>query len=412
MANLKKKELQAYAYRLFLALSNNGSLNDLLEEAHILTKNSFHVFDVEGRIIGANEKALENDPFSRQTKAQGYLKPEDMEAIDFQKFYKDVMQSDRPLISTNPKLKGNHLSIRIIIDRTLIGILTMTETGAAITDDDFESITLIRDFVIQILQKDIQNKEKHGNRYEFFFSDLLDGKIDNKIQMEERYANIEFSLGDLNYISVVTLKQQDEVFATSFVRNELGNAMSDTYTFFYRDRIAMLTIKPAANPLSDAMVEKVSKICEKYSIVGAVSNPFHRIEQAPDYYQQALATIDLARSQFPVTGFFRWSQYAVQSFFNNMDESSIIAFTHPAILKLANYDKTHGTELMKSLKYYLLHDHNLTTASKKLFIHRNSLLNRINKIRNLVLIDINDSKEQLYLIMSCIAVEILWKKLY
>ena len=77
-----------------------------------------------------------------------------------------------------------------------------------------------------------------------------------------------------------------------------------------------------------------------------------------------------------------------------------LGFTHPAIEKLKNYDQEKGSELCKTLITYLENERNLTETARLLFIHRNTLSNRIEKIQEIADINLDDPTERLYILLS------------
>ena len=68
---------------------------------------------------------------------------------------------------------------------------------------------------------------------------------------------------------------------------------------------------------------------------------------------------------------------------------------------LQAYDERNGSRLVRTLERYLLHVDDPVTAAKELCIHRNTLLYRLGKIRELTGCDLNNGelrlKIQLYL---------------
>ncbi|MDY6065160.1 MAG: helix-turn-helix domain-containing protein [Finegoldia sp.] len=60
------------------------------------------------------------------------------------------------------------------------------------------------------------------------------------------------------------------------------------------------------------------------------------------------------------------------------------------ILKLKEYEEDNGGDLLKTLYYYLMEERSLIKASQKLDIHRNSIVYRINKINEIVNLDLDD----------------------
>lgn len=73
---------------------------------------------------------------------------------------------------------------------------------------------------------------------------------------------------------------------------------------------------------------------------------------------------------------------------------------HPAIEKLEKYDRKHGLELSKTLYVYLKNNLNMTAAANELFIHRTSFFHRVNRIKQLTGICLDNPDTALELLIS------------
>ena len=73
---------------------------------------------------------------------------------------------------------------------------------------------------------------------------------------------------------------------------------------------------------------------------------------------------------------------------------------HEKLLSLKNEDAANGTELYLTLRCYLEHHQNIARASESLFIHRSTLLYRLEKIRKFMKTDFSNPEEILYLLLS------------
>ncbi|MBE6014124.1 MAG: hypothetical protein E7241_01970 [Lachnospiraceae bacterium] len=73
---------------------------------------------------------------------------------------------------------------------------------------------------------------------------------------------------------------------------------------------------------------------------------------------------------------------------------------HPAILTLMEHDRKHSTSFTNTLYLYMQNNMNAMATAKKLFIHRSSFNNRMERIHSLVDIDFNNPDEVLYLGVS------------
>lgn len=70
-----------------------------------------------------------------------------------------------------------------------------------------------------------------------------------------------------------------------------------------------------------------------------------------------------------------------------------------SVKQLVDYDVKNGTELLNTLTAYYENNFNAVATSRQLYLHRNTLLNRLERIRNLLSVDIDDHREfnRLYL---------------
>lgn len=80
-------------------------------------------------------------------------------------------------------------------------------------------------------------------------------------------------------------------------------------------------------------------------------------------------------------------------------KDDIEEFLHPGLLILEEYDCQYKQALLVTLREYLLSGQSISKTIKKLDIHRNSLLYRLNRIREIAGTDLNDGDELLKLIL-------------
>lgn len=73
---------------------------------------------------------------------------------------------------------------------------------------------------------------------------------------------------------------------------------------------------------------------------------------------------------------------------------------HEAIAALETYDAAHDTELLETLKTYLACTCSATAAAEKLFVHRSTLLYRLERISEIGRVDLNDPDTRFHLDLS------------
>ena len=77
------------------------------------------------------------------------------------------------------------------------------------------------------------------------------------------------------------------------------------------------------------------------------------------------------------------------------------------ILKpLLDFDRQNNTELVHTLHIYLTCNYNATQAAKILYLHRNTMLNRLEKIKEILQTDFNNSAENMLIYLSLSSLEL------
>lgn len=88
--------------------------------------------------------------------------------------------------------------------------------------------------------------------------------------------------------------------------------------------------------------------------------------------------------------------------YGNMD---IIYLAHPIIIHLLRYDQKHGTNLREVLYQYLVSDRNLKATAQILYMHRNTVSNKLNLIQKICPVNFDDGELNQRLLFSCQLVE-------
>ena len=98
----------------------------------------------------------------------------------------------------------------------------------------------------------------------------------------------------------------------------------------------------------------------------------------------------------------RCVDHAFMYFLSNLarDKSFGTELLHPGLKRLKQYDASHGTDFYNTLCQYLLCERNVVAAARALFIHRNSMIYRLQRIQQLLDVDLDDVNVRMYLLLS------------
>ena len=102
----------------------------------------------------------------------------------------------------------------------------------------------------------------------------------------------------------------------------------------------------------------------------------------------------------------RYSMYQIidlctQRYMSLFNHSDIIYLVHPIVVHLTRYDEKNRTNLRDVLFYYLQNSQDIKHTAEVLYMHRNTVSNKINQIRNICHVNFEDGGLCQRLLFSC-----------
>lgn len=83
---------------------------------------------------------------------------------------------------------------------------------------------------------------------------------------------------------------------------------------------------------------------------------------------------------------------------------------YDSIKQLADFDRENGSELIPTLRAYISCKFNATETAKKLFLHRNTLAHRLDRIKSILCVDMTEPEEIFSLYLALCAMDLLEEK--
>ena len=90
-------------------------------------------------------------------------------------------------------------------------------------------------------------------------------------------------------------------------------------------------------------------------------------------------------------------EYIERSVLKTMPLQLLVA---PYLYKLRAIDRDRGTEYYQTLRAWLLNERSIPKTAEALIVHRTTLTYRLEKLREIIPIDLDDPQLRLYLLLS------------
>jgi len=292
-----------------------------------------------------------------------------------------------------------------------IGAVAMT---APFTWFDRQLIRRISMLVAMELQKAQEFGVRTDLQYDYLFFDMLQGKNVNGDMLHIRARYLGWTIEEHLQILCLQIsphgKKKDVLRYGERLGEQIRTLFHNCRYSIYQNQIVFLI---SSNTRESLFTENeryaLYTICKNIKVCIGVSNPYGDILQTKTAYEQAQKAMLMGpvffgneeKADNSTCDIFTYQQIAPFHICEALfQQSNSIIFLHSAIREIIAYDKKKNTCLLDTLFSYLRHSHNISKVTSELFIHRNTLQYRINKIKEITKLDLNNGEENMLLLLS------------
>jgi sugar diacid utilization regulator len=132
-----------------------------------------------------------------------------------------------------------------------------------------------------------------------------------------------------------------------------------------------------------------------------ISNEFDDIFKVKSFFLQAEKAYETGFETDPSNSIYHFKDYAVPYILAQYgNELPLEMICCEGLMRLREYEKDSSVEYFKTLITYMRNNMNAIKTSKDLYIHRSTMLFRLNRIKEILQMDLNDPDQRLYLEIS------------
>lgn len=149
-------------------------------------------------------------------------------------------------------------------------------------------------------------------------------------------------------------------------------------------------------------VEKTTvALCIRFGWKAAISNTARFFADLSILYRQACMALDKGMEIDPMLTIYPYREYELSLICSALlKHANAELLMHNDLRTLVDYDRQNGSDLVATLKAYLDNERNVSKTADALFMHRNSIKYRLEKIESLLTSDLNDADNRLLLLLA------------
>ena len=169
-----------------------------------------------------------------------------------------------------------------------------------------------------------------------------------------------------------------------------------TYAMIHKNKVVILANSDILD--HSEFNNALNDFIKSRACYGSVSFAFTEMKLINQAYQLALSALDHNPA---IPGALYHSQdTSLRRIAKILNEQASTTLNHPALAVLRDYDLNNKTDFYKTLFCYLKNERHNQNTSDELFIHRNTLFQRLQKIQDIWPMDLNKPEERFLLLFS------------
>ncbi len=288
---------------------------------------------------------------------------------------------------------GTALTYNIFVGRNHMGWLVACNKTGVYSDGERDLLSAIAPVVERWIEKNTE-AVKHSRKAGIFLS-LLDGAEPGEDYMNSRLS--AFGWGKNDKKQVYVLKKISAIsLPEDIVERRLELAFSNSFVLSYAGSLVLIT-NLTINNIRQIESTLIGLLKEMRYCAGA-GEAVEKIVDVPMCYRGASMASEYAPSE--PGRIMQFKESVLPYTFSILKEHTTPNLCHPALDLLSEYDKRHDTDFYETLNVYLRNSQNATSTAKELFIHRSTLLYRIERIEEITDVDFSNPDERFHLQLS------------
>lgn len=276
-----------------------------------------------------------------------------------------------------------------------IGLLTIIELSSKLTQGHIDLANFFTGFLAKALGSDRNYLRKRGSFDDSMLRDIIHGKTTDSEICRITFQNAGLQLNDPHFLIRITTadtaKSNDYILMRTV--DMLEKQLQASKVFTDGTNVVALVNERRNGISGEVMSGAIGSFISHNSLQAAISMPFHDPGLSHIYNRQAGTAFRFAQFTPGESNVCYYRDVIQYDLLDRLDEDEQLALCHPAIQILSEHDQQNNAALVDTLRLLQKNNGNVITTAQELFLHRNSLYYRLNKITELTGIDFENEAE-------------------
>ena len=406
--------LSHYRWNLFMAtaLCQGKNLEDIISAAGQILNCYVFLLNPGFTCICHSNACSYKDPLADEMLTQGYLQYKNVRILN--KSFHETASFHNNIRRFTVNQTGNlYYAMPISTGDTLLAHLIFIVNEQHQNLDLFDMITSLGTIVAKTLTS---NSVLPATANTAFYSLLEDYDHHplNESEVHNRFKLLPVAVKTFMQCIIIRFKNTYDETNASFLLHQLTELLPPCNFTLYQEQIVILyssdqRIQSAGDYMDLNQFSELLQHFQAFAIFSGISRfpeRFYTLYTLSGQLVKILMHLNI-RTLYPNIyiydehSIYLLIDFASREFQAKLHHSDIIYLADASVITLARYDLEHHSGLLDLLFYYLLNGCNVTRTAQMMYMHRNTVLNKVNKINAIIHLPLDDGNIQQRLLFSC-----------
>lgn len=311
---------------------------------------------------------------------------------------------------------GELCAARAVWNGEAMGTLLIQDSGAPDGPDVLNLCCCTIEYLYRQLRSwDAGQLDPQASRFQSFWEDVMARRLVTRAEIRAAMARLPYPVQEFCRVVVVSFHSKNLNIPYNHLLSTLREFFPETNITLYQEHIVILCShkEQIFHPFLLGLDQEVrlTALLKQYDGIMMIANGARHAEALATMYLLGKQTCSLAyflRNSaedriFYVEDYIIYSliDLCVQRYLENEHNEDILYLAHPAAILLTRYDREHNNNLRDVLFYFLLNDCSVAETATAMYMHRNTVNNKVNQIKKLIDLDLSDPRLRQRLLISC-----------
>lgn len=403
---LMENRFTAQINRLSYISSTGLGMQAVIDEAARILEAPVVVIDSSYCVLATSNLELREDETNlAEQRRIGALTQRNLERLRRDKVFEHMRKNpDRMCYGKAPDAHHWWVNMLIYVHGVEVAEVGIMEDRRKFSDYDFELVKYLRYLISLEIQRGHSFGENYSVAHNLLTAELLEPHSVAETAIRHRTALLGWAESSFYSVLVIFPQEGKPPAPQRFFRqaeilaSQASHCLPKSYWRIGEQDITFLIPHEQRYPEDLAQCHKLCELLKVNHMAAILSNPVGSLLEVHKGYEQARALYQVREFLPKDCTLHRYCDHSILHIASILYKSHALEeFYHPYVLMLRDYDRENHTYFLRTLREYLTYIDNPAAIAKRLHIHKNTLYYRMNKLKEIFPIDLNDGHVRLCL---------------